>query len=392
MLRVPISILFLLLLVVSSWKFAAAMPVLSIVLIVISLSLAFFPILSKHRTAYTQDKLTRAAFVRSVRLVGVCGLLSSVALLLACSWITISGPQGQTAVPGPFPTPGPLPQADIIYQRDEELGFINADGSNASRVPFRIPMKTTLSELGRPFIAGASQLLVVSDNPYPLIGNIYVVRPGQGAVDCGWWGNARPAADGRHIFLETEQGQEKYLPEDCGTGKLPEKVFQGVTGPLSPDERYAAEVRPGSEQGTVSLFIREIETGEERVVGEGRFPAWSRDGGWLAYTGPDGIYLVRNSPDAQPRRLVALAILRPEIGGKVYIDERAVLYYPPIASWSPDGQWLVYHEYHTNPVDASAQFAAKYYSIVKVNVETGETIKLLDGGFFPSWRWPVEEP
>jgi hypothetical protein len=335
---------------------------------------------------------TFVSSTRRVRLAGICGLLASVALLLACSWVTISGPQGQTAVPDPFPTPGIFPQTDIIYQRDQQLGFINADGSQAARIPFHIPMKTILSELARPFIAGVYRLLVVSDNPYPPIGNIYVVRPGQGAVDCGWWGNARPAADGRHIFVQTLKDMEKYLPEDCGTGNPPEKVYKGVTGPLSPDERYAAEVRAGSEQGTLSLFIREIETGEERVIGEGDLPVWSRDGGWLAYTGPDGIYLVRNSPDAQPRRLVALQILHPELGRKVYTDNRAILYYPPLASWSPDGKWLVYHEYHPDPVDGSAQFAAKYYSIMKVNVETGETIELIDGGFFPSWHWPVEEP
>ncbi|MBN2118127.1 MAG: PD40 domain-containing protein [Anaerolineales bacterium] len=337
-------------------------------------------------------KRTLASPVLFVRLASMCILLMGMAFLFACSWITISGPQGQWVTSEPFTPPSSLPQTDIVYQRDEELGFVNADGLDVTTVPFRIPMKTLLSYWGLPFITGDNQTLVVTDHPYPPIGNIYVVRPGQVAVDCEWWGIARLAADGRHILLETSQGQEKYLPEDCGTGNPPEKIYKDIFGPLSPDERLAAEVRAGSQQGTVSLFIRDIETGEGRVIGEGRFPAWSRDGGWLAYTGPDGIYVVRNSPDAQPRRLVALEILHPEIGGKVYIDNPSVLYYPTMASWSPDGKWLAYHEYHSDPVDPSAQFAAKYYSIVKVNVETGETIKLLDGGFFPSWRWPAEEP
>jgi Tol biopolymer transport system component len=165
-------------------------------------------------------------------------------------------------------------------------------------------------------------------------------------------------------------------------------VFKGVTGPLSPDERYAAEVRAGSEPNTASLIVRDIQTGQERVIGEGHYPVWSRDGSWLAYTGPDGIYIIQNSPSAQARRLVTLKALHPEIGQKVYTADAANLYYPPIVSWSPDGKWLVYHHYN---VDAAAPFPGPY-SIVKVDVETGETTRLADQGLFPQWRWPVQEP
>ena len=128
------------------------------------------------------------------------------------------------------------------------------------------------------------------------------------------------------------------------------------------------------------------------VVGD--FPVWSRDGQWLAYTGADGIYIVQNSLKAEPRLLVHLESPEPSISVPVPVYEYypAKEYYPPIASWSSDGQWLVYHAHNTNPVDTHAGSWAKYYSIFKVNVNIGEVTKLLDGGYSPFWRWPVEEP
>jgi hypothetical protein len=288
----------------------------------------------------------------------------------------------------PLPAPDPLPATDIVYEGEMGLGFINADGSDAAMVRFFIPQKNVFSGWGQPFIVGDPPVLVVTNNVVTS-GNIYVARPGQIAVDCGWWGMVRRAADGRHIFLKTSQGQEKYLPEDCGTGNSPEKVYSGVYGLISPDEQYFADFKAGNVENIIDpLIIRNLNTGEEMSIGDGGYPAWSRDGQWLAYTGPDGIYIVQNSPDAKPRRLVALEAPYPEIGRKVYDADTASLYYPPIASWSPDGKWLVYHEYD---VDSNAKYP-RQYSIVKVNVETGETTKLVDGGLFPQWRWPVDEP
>ncbi len=313
-------------------------------------------------------------------------LFAGVCLLGILAWfVTLSL---FPSVPAPRPAPDPLPAVDIVYQGDERLGFINADGSDATEVRFYIQEQTMFNSWTQPFIVGDPPMLVVTDGELSP-GNIFVAHPGQTAVYCSkWWGMANLAPDGRHILLITNQGQENYLPEDCGTGNPPEKVFKGVAGPLSPDERFAAEVRAGSEPNTASLIVRNIETGEERVIGEGHYPVWSRDGQWLAYIGADGIYIVRNSPNVEPRRLVPLEVLHPELRRRAYTADEGSLYYPPVVSWSPDGKWLVYHEYD---VDSNARFP-KQYSIFKVNVETGETTRLVDGGLFPHWRWPVEEP
>lgn len=74
-----IPFLLLLVLLLSMWLLPSATPALGMTLIVIALAMAFFAILMKHRTAYRQGKITRAAFVRSTFL-DVLGILLAVAL------------------------------------------------------------------------------------------------------------------------------------------------------------------------------------------------------------------------------------------------------------------------------------------------------------------------
>ncbi|HMB21915.1 MAG: hypothetical protein ACM33V_01965 [Chloroflexota bacterium] len=330
--------------------------------------------MEKHKTT-----IPRKFILSFLLLSGVC-LLTTIAL-----WAAF---RANPVMATPIPAPDPLPATDIIYEGAAYLGFINADGSGKTIVRFSISQKTILSAWGQPFIIGDPAVLVVT-NGIMIPGDVYVTRPGQIAVDCGWWGMPSPASDGRHILLKTSQGQEKYLPDDCGTGNPPRKVYSGVFGPISADGEYAADFKTGIvENITDPLVIRNLSTGEERIIGDGAFPVWSRDGQWLAYTGSDGIYVTQNSPNAVPRRLVVLEFPHPEIGRKLYTVDTAGLYYPPIASWSPDGKWLVYHEYD---VDSNAKYP-KQYSIFLVSVETGEITKLVDDGLFPQWRWPVEKP
>lgn len=75
---------------------------------------------------------------------------------------------------------------------------------------------------------------------------------------------------------------------------------------------------------------------------------------------------------------------RDDIYSEVYDADR----YLPIVSWSPDGEWLVYHVPNES---LKASEDGPYYSIFKVNVETGEPVKLLDNGLLHYWIWPAEE-
>lgn len=74
-----IPFLLLLVLILSIWLLPSATPMLGIALIVISLSIAFFSVFKKHRTAYLQGKLTYVMFLRNIFL-DVFGVLLSVIL------------------------------------------------------------------------------------------------------------------------------------------------------------------------------------------------------------------------------------------------------------------------------------------------------------------------
>lgn len=324
-------------------------------------------------------------------LIAIFGVLGSICLLYVLSKaIAIWALFGALAEGSqPIAAPAEFPETDIIYASGSasELGFLNADGSGQVSFPFQAPLKTILSEWGAPMLTGDRQTLIVRDHAYEYpMGTVLIAHPGEIAKAC-WDGIPQLASDQRHIYIGDDHGISKYALEDCGTDNAPEKVFHGIHGALSPDEQYIAVTRAGEppaqyQNPIYSVVIRHLPTGTERIIGPGDLPSWSHDGQWLAYAGLDGLYIVQNSPDAQPRRLVALDSPAPSISAPVYQYRREVLYVPPIAFWSPDDRWLVYQAF--NP--------AHSHPIFKVNVETGETVKLLDNGTFPYWVSPMEEP
>jgi len=110
----------------------------------------------------------------------------------------------------------------------------------------------------------------------------------------------------------------------------------------------------------------------------------------VAYTGADGIYVV-NATGASKSRLI-VPHQNPDETQPLYRDNpQPSLFFPPIVAWSPDGQWLVYALYREG-LGKDAVGSASFYAIYKVNVQTGQETKLIDGGLSPYWRWPVEEP
>lgn len=115
---------------------------------------------------------------------------------------------------------------------------------------------------------------------------------------------------------------------------------------------------------------------DAQIVGEGLAPAWSKDGEWLAFTAFDGIYIVRQD-GSQKRKLVDIdsrSKRDPSIyGGLGWIDS------PAAPSWSPDGEWIVYHRItSTGP------------AIYKIEVQSGTEVKIYEGGIYPNWRWDVD--
>ena len=299
-------------------------------------------------------------------------------------------------------TPDSFPNTDLVFTTNGGVGFVNADGSNkvyldfSARKPWMIA-GTAPADIGRPVITGENRALIARVSDY--LGYWYMAssnhlvlwRPGEYPLFCQQWGGqALPllTSDQDHILIQTEQGMALYKLDSCGTDEEPITVYENISGVISPDLQYVAY--PDSINGDSDdriITVRNLDSGEERIMHPGDFPAWSRDSHWLAYTGPDGIYVVNILKNSEPVRVV---LYENPVGDvfPTYSDINQLP--PPEPAWSPDGQWLVYHRLTVDP-GHNGDFP-NYHSVFKANIETGEEIKIVDQGMYPYWRWPVEEP
>jgi Tol biopolymer transport system component len=118
----------------------------------------------------------------------------------------------------------------------------------------------------------------------------------------------------------------------------------------------------------------DLATGLETDMVRGINPSWSPDGSTIAYIQANGIYLMNADGTAQ-RQLINRGLGDPRPG--VQIVSTLI----SIPRWSSDGQWIVYHR-----CDTSATCLVNKNTIYKVNVETGQEIKIVDGGGYPCWK------
>jgi hypothetical protein len=343
----------------------------------------------------TPSSRKKASLVCLIIFLAVCIFLS-----IACGINMFFSPNESKSTRAPQL----FPDTEIVFSTENELGFMNADGSDVSMFPFTpvTPNQFVDDWWGHPLVTGDGKYLIIAHGGFPSdIGDIYIAPAGEFAVLCKQWqvGFVQMAADQEHILFNaytTIQWLTKYSPEDCGTDNPPTQVYNGITGALSPDEQYSAEVvintDPSRSSDYLDIVLHQIGTGIERTIESGYRPAWSRDSQWLAYTGLDGIYVVNVAEGSQPRRLVSLRNPNRSFPNKPLYDSNFStiwVFSPPMVSWSPDGQWLIYHMLREN-LGENAGYSSENYSIYKVNVITGEVIKLIDGGWTPSWRWPAQ--
>jgi Tol biopolymer transport system component len=117
------------------------------------------------------------------------------------------------------------------------------------------------------------------------------------------------------------------------------------------------------------ITVIDLETQEECIVGKGVVPSWSSDGEWLAYTGADGIYIVRKD-GTESQRVLEYCARCQETPSDIRWNK-----WPPLPEWSPDGKWLVYHREERGK-----------YAIYRLNLETLEEVLIVEGGLNPDWR------
>jgi hypothetical protein len=282
------------------------------------------------------------------------------------------------------------PSSEILFISEKGMGFINPNGADPSFVT--VDRGLSLFFWGKPMITsdGMQVILLGSQASYPVqAGNIYIAKPGTSPFHCKQWGRSSISLseDQKHVFAESEQGIMKHAIKDCGKDTNPTKIYEGIFGKLSPDEKFVAQVNWVAERQAM-INVKNIETGKEIIVMEGNLPAWSRDSQSLAYTGIDGIYVFHIAKAEEPQKVATH--LSPTGPDYPLYYERSPWYYPPVASWSPDGRWLVYHVYGSTTPNQAA-ISVSVYDIYNINLVTGEKTKLFGGGIFPFWRSPADK-
>ncbi len=292
--------------------------------------------------------------------------------------------------------PETFPNTDIIFSAPDGIGFVNADGSNLSSLAFVAELsygkedhawRPVITADSKTIVAKAADVFMNASLPQALI----VWQANKKPTFCdNWLHQQLPllTKDQTGIYIQFEQGIALYALDSCGTNVAPTKFYEDMQGIFSPDLKYVAYVRQSDRFSKSYIVVKEVNSTKEFIViDEGSVPSWSFDSKWIAYTGVDGIYIVSVEEFEKPKRILKHLNPRDSFSG---LYEYVTYHIPPEPSWSPDGKWLVYHKWlgirHDDTTDPST------YAIYKLNIETGEEIKILDGGMYPFWRWPVEEP
>ena len=311
----------------------------------------------------------------------------------------------------------PLPDADIIFQvttitEDDPphysssytFGFVNADGSGKEyfTIPKKERWRITDFIFGRlfepiyPIISSDGSTIVFLLTPDPGTGHYLIVyQVGKESNICDLNASSTRSSfshqDSKIIFdsnlLELQIGL--FDISACKTGmEISEMKIVDIPlnsymfdGSLSPNGSYLAYTQSIKDEDQFSIIVNKLSTDEKITVGKGLGPRWSPNGNQLAYVGYDGLYVVDSDGTN------SIKVINPESGGK----DPSYREWPPFPSWSPDGEWLVYHKCILEVAMETRCREIGDYSIFKVNVETGEEYKIMDGGLNPYWRMQEDD-
>ncbi|MDY7080493.1 MAG: hypothetical protein SXV54_26740 [Chloroflexota bacterium] len=283
-----------------------------------------------------------------------------------------------------------LPQTDVVFQVHpadpdgmSDLGFVNADGKDHVRITDAMPLG--MLPVWSP---DGTQIAYRQSNPlyvFNYYGQVALVGQGKSCRHLAGNGRVRWMPDGSAVLIAI--ADQKILKEyryrvvsiDPGECEVVDEFYTTLTTGsigtphLSPSGLLAmtkgTRIDGSPPKTQYSITVVDLDAQEEWTVGEGVVPSWSPDGEWLAYTGADGIYVVRADGTERRRVLEYCACCQATPSGVTWND------WPPLPEWSPDGKWLVYHREEQGE-----------YAIYKLSLETGEEVLIIEGGLNPDWR------
>jgi len=293
--------------------------------------------------------------------------------------------------------PIPLyPDTDIVFLVESsrtELGFVNQDGSDKSILDFK-------TKVSKPFWDKDGKTLYLLENIYQAVGfgRISVWKESQRKYSCSNWENESNIATFDNIAgfipnspanaIITSHYNQIWLVDMQSCKKVKVIIDEydnlnkgaGVSisgGSLSPDGKfllYTRETNRNLQNAVHAILKMDLSNGETIAIGEGANPRWSPDGSKIAYLQLDGIY-VMSADGTQAKRIVAHDMRNDASSNGKEFD---IVH--PEPQWSPDGNWLIYHLWVFQSKDSSDA------DIFKLNIATGDEIKVADDGLYPYWR------
>ena len=282
--------------------------------------------------------------------------------------------------------PHNLPDREIIYQADfYGLGFVSADGQGNQVFEFKRQFTSPVWSADGLYLYGLARGKGLGGG-YPAVWDLHKKR----LKVCDWnqpnFEQIQSYQDSENpymavvyhtsaiIVFDIRTCQEKQFLVDY-SGQAGDYALAGFSYSQDRQELVYGLVEDPYGDRQYRLMLKNLTTGEETQLAVGVNPSWSPDSSQIAFVGLDGLYVItlaNHTPETT--RLTNALLFEPWGSGASW----SFITQP---YWSPDGLWLVYHDY----VSAENSKLEKVF-IYKVHIHEGEPEAILEGGYYPSWH------
>jgi Tol biopolymer transport system component len=260
-----------------------------------------------------------------------------------------------------------------LYQNGD-IAFMQNDGSNIKTIqtdPYATMPVWSFNK------ANILYLLQLNSSSPSLFGKIYT---SDGRIICSafiFYGRTKWISENQILTVRADSNNGIYYhPQivyyDMNKCKIDKTIHQEATYDYFGDPDYSSTgmlvfTRTVDKQQIIQIY--NSETDVLSTVSEGFGGSWSPDGTQLVFTGKDGLYIA-DSNGGNIRKVIDLTSYYGEENGSIIWDN-----HPPMAVWSPDSKYLVYHREGNGT-----------YVIAKLEISTGIETILYTGGIYPDWK------